>query len=48
MIFRLSMKSVRSSLLISPTIEFVSDCGIGLSLFLGVRSGMGQGEFLAA
>jgi subfamily B ATP-binding cassette protein MsbA len=47
MIFRLSMKSVRTSLLISPTIEFVSACGIGLSLFLGVRSGMGQGEFLA-
>jgi subfamily B ATP-binding cassette protein MsbA len=46
-IFRLSMKSVRTSLLISPTIEFVSACGIGLSLFLGVRSGMGQGEFLA-
>ena len=46
-IFRLSMKSVRSSLLISPTIEFVSACGIGLSLYLGVQSGMEQGEFFA-
>jgi subfamily B ATP-binding cassette protein MsbA len=46
-IFRLSMKSIRTNLLISPTIEFVSACGIGLSLFLGVKSGMGQGEFLA-
>jgi subfamily B ATP-binding cassette protein MsbA len=46
-IFQLSMKSIRTSLLISPTIEFVSACGIGLSLFLGVKSGMGQGEFLA-
>lgn len=46
-IFRLSMKSIRSKLLISPSIEFVSACGIGLSLFLGVKSGMGQGEFLA-
>ena len=41
------MKSVRSSLLISPTIEFVSACGIGLSLYLGVQSGMEQGEFFA-
>ena len=46
-IFKLSMKSVRTSLLISPSIEFVSACGIGLSLYLGVRSGMSQGEFLA-
>ena len=46
-IFRLSMKSIRTNLLISPSIEFVSACGIGLSLFLGVKSGMGQGEFLA-
>ena len=46
-IFKLSMKSVRTSLLISPSIEFFSACGIGLSLYLGVRSGMSQGEFLA-
>ena len=46
-IFKLSMKSTRMNLLISPSIEFVSACGIGLSLYLGVKSGMGQGEFLA-
>jgi len=46
-IFRLAMKSTRMSLLISPSIEFVSACGIGLSLYLGVKSGMSQGEFLA-
>lgn len=46
-IFQLSMKSVRMSLLISPTIEFVSACGIAFSLYLGVKSGMGHGEFIA-
>ena len=46
-IFRLTMKSTRMNLLISPSIEFVSACGIGLSLYLGVKTGMGQGEFLA-
>lgn len=46
-IFKYSMKSVRMNLLISPGIEFVSACGISLSLFLGVKTGMGQGEFLA-
>lgn len=47
LIFKYTMKSVRMKLLISPSIEFVSACGISLSLFLGVKSGMGQGEFLA-
>jgi len=46
-IFRITMKSTRMNLLISPSIEFVSACGIGLSLYLGVKTGMGQGEFLA-
>ncbi len=46
-IFRLSMKSTRSSLLISPSIEFISACGIGLALYFGVKSGMGQGDFIA-
>jgi len=27
--------------------DLVSACGISLSLFLGVKSGMGQGEFPA-
>jgi ABC-type multidrug transport system fused ATPase/permease subunit len=39
--FKLAMKSIRMSLLISPSIEFASACGIGLSLYLGVKSGMG-------
>jgi subfamily B ATP-binding cassette protein MsbA len=46
-IFRLSMKSTRSSLLVSPSIEVVAACGLALSLYLGVKSGMNQGEFLA-
>ena len=46
-IFRLTMKSVRTNLLMSPTIEFVSACGIGLALYLGVQSGMQQGEFFS-
>ncbi len=46
-IFKLSMKSVRTSLLISPTIEFVSSCGIALSLYLGVKAGMDMGDFMA-
>ena len=46
-IFRLSMKSTRSSLLVSPSIEVVAGAGLALSLYLGVRNGMNQGEFLA-
>jgi len=46
-IFRLSMKSTRSSLLVSPSIEVVAGAGLALSLYLGVKSGMNQGEFLA-
>ena len=46
-IFRISMKSVRTSLIMSPLIEVVAATGLGLSLFLGVRTGMEQGEFLA-
>ncbi len=46
-IFRITMKSVRSSLIMSPLIEVVAATGLGFALFLGVRSGMGQGEFLA-
>lgn len=46
-IFRVTMKSARSSLLISPTIEVVAAAGLGLALFLGVRAGMAQGEFMA-
>ncbi len=46
-IFRITMKTVRTNLMISPSIEFVSSCGIGLALFLGVRAGMEQEEFFA-
>ena len=46
-ILRLSMKSTRSSLLVSPSIEVVMGTGMAVSLYLGVRSGMTQGEFLA-
>ncbi|MEC8405260.1 MAG: ATP-binding cassette domain-containing protein, partial [Verrucomicrobiota bacterium] len=37
----------RSSLLVSPSIEVVAGAGLALSLYLGVKSGMNQGEFLA-
>ena len=46
-IFHLSMKSTRSSLLVSPSIEVVAGAGLALALFLGVKNGMNQGEFLA-
>jgi subfamily B ATP-binding cassette protein MsbA len=46
-IFRLSMKSTRASLMVSPSIEVVAGTGLALSLYLGVRNGMNQGEFLA-
>ncbi len=46
-IFQLTMKSTRYNLLISPSIEVVASAGLALALFLGVRSGMGQGEFMA-
>lgn len=41
------MKSTRSSLLVSPSIEVVAGGGLALALFLGVKNGMNQGEFLA-
>jgi len=46
-IFKFTVKSVRTSLLITPSIEFVSSIGFGLALYLGVQNGMSQGEFLA-
>ncbi len=46
-IFIYTVKSVRTSLLISPSIEFVSSIGFGLALYLGVQNGMSQGEFLS-
>ena len=46
-IFTLTVKSIRTSLLISPSIEFVSSLGFAFALYLGVQKGMSQGEFLA-
>ncbi|MCC5790483.1 MAG: ABC transporter ATP-binding protein [Opitutales bacterium] len=46
-IFFLTLKSVRSKLMISPSIEFVASAGLALSLFLGVQAGISQGEFMA-
>ncbi len=46
-IMTLSMKRLRTGLLISPTLEFVSSCGIAFALYLGVKTGMEQGEFMA-
>ena len=46
-IFRISMKSVRTGLMISPSIEVVAAAGLALALFLGVRTGMSEGEFMA-
>jgi subfamily B ATP-binding cassette protein MsbA len=46
-IFRVTMKSVRSKLMISPSIEVVAATGLAFSLFLGVRAGMSEGEFMA-
>lgn len=46
-IFSINMKSIRFSLIMSPSIELISALGIAISLFIGVRSGMAEGEFLA-
>lgn len=46
-IFRLTMKSVRSRLMISPSIEVVAAIGLAFSLYLGVRTGMTEGDFMA-
>lgn len=46
-IFFITMKSVRSKLMISPSIEVVAAAGLALALFLGVRAGMSEGEFMA-
>ncbi|MAH39818.1 MAG: hypothetical protein CML08_00220 [Puniceicoccaceae bacterium] len=45
--FIFTIKSVRSSLMISPSIEFVSSIGFGFALYIGVKNGMQQEEFLA-
>lgn len=46
-IFKLSMKSTRFGLIMSPSIELISGIGFAFALFLGVQYGMAEGEFLA-
>lgn len=46
-IFQFMAKSIRSSLMISPSIEFVSSIGFGLALYLGVQNGMEEAEFFS-
>jgi len=43
----LTMKVVKYRSLISPSIELVAAVGFAFALYLGVRSGMGQSQFLA-
>ncbi len=42
----LTMKQTRFSILLNPTIEFITTLGLAFSLYLGVRSGMTMGEFM--
>jgi subfamily B ATP-binding cassette protein MsbA len=46
-LFKLNLKSTRFSLIMSPSIEFISGLGIAFALFFGVRNGMGEGDFFA-
>ena len=46
-IFVITMKSCRFGISVSPLIELISSIGIAAALYLGVSSGMGEGEFLA-
>lgn len=46
-IFKLSMKSTRFGLIMSPSIELISGIGFAIALYLGVQYGMEEGEFLA-
>ena len=46
-IFRINMKTTRFSLAMSPSIEVISGLGLAISLYMGVKSGMAEGEFLA-
>lgn len=46
-LFKLNLKSTRFSLVMSPSIEFISGLGIAFALFLGVKNGMGEGDFFS-
>ena len=46
-LFKLNLKSTRFSLVMSPSIEFMSGLGIAFALFFGVKNGMGEGEFFS-
>ena len=45
--FKLNLKSTRFSLVMSPSIEFISGLGIAFALFFGVKNGMGEGDFFS-
>lgn len=45
-IFRTGMKVVKYRQAISPAIEFVAALGFAVALFVGVRAGMNQNEFM--
>tara|TARA_B100001093_G_scaffold266434_1_gene254828 strand:+ start:1867 stop:3624 length:1758 start_codon:yes stop_codon:yes gene_type:complete len=46
-IFQITMKSTRFGLIMSPSIELISSIGFSIALFLGVKYGMAEGEFIA-
>ena len=46
-LFKLNLKSTRFSLVMSPSIEFISGLGIAFALFFGVKNGMGEGDFFS-
>ena len=46
-LFKLNLKSTRFSLIMSPSIEFISGLGIAFALFFGVKNGMGEGDFFS-
>jgi ATP-binding cassette, subfamily B, bacterial MsbA len=46
-ILRLSMKTVKYQALLTPTIEFITACGLSLAIYFGVRAGMDFSTFSA-
>jgi len=46
-IFRFSMKAVKYKSLTTPTIEFISACGLMVALYVGTRNGMDFATFSA-
>ena len=46
-ILRLSMKTVKYQAVLTPTIEFITACGLSLAIYFGVREGMDFATFSA-